>query len=330
MNPRRLSGSRWLHHVLRLCAAFCLGLVLAAPAAAQNVLLITTAETDADRGALDILSNLESEFGAAATTLTVQHTLSTPGAVTAATFNTAPGPYDLVVVASIYVSADPGNMAAVRAAIATKAARGFYLLMDGCCQNENTNVTQLLSTLNGLTEAGITVGSFESGAVDAPLNTTSPVAGSFAARNPLYGGWVTYMGNVPAVNALYLPTGAALPTSSTARVEALSVLFPFTQVAGGAGACLFGQTDTTPFDDGARPAGVTPGTNYFAQNGGTFASAMINSVMQPTGACAVDLPPYTSNAVAAVPALGMWELLGLSALAALAGAGTLRARRRRG
>lgn len=332
MNPRRLSGSRWLHHLLRLGAALCLGFALAAPAAAQNVLLLTTAETDVDRGATNILANLEAEFSAASGSLTVLHTLSTPGAVTAATFSAAPGPYDLVVVTSVYVSADAGNMAAVRDAIANKAAKGFYLLMDGCCQNENTNVTQLLSTINGLTGAGVTVGSFESGAVNAPLNTMSPVAGNFAAQNPLVGGWVTYMANVPALNALYLPTGAGLPGDPSSRVEALSVLFPYTQVASGAGACLFGQTDTTPFDDGVRPVGVPSGIDYFASNQGKFVPALISSVMQASGACSLTLypppPPDPVGTVTAVPTLGLLELLGLSVLAALAGA--LGTRRRRG
>ncbi len=70
--------------------AWCMALFLlgAAPAHAQKVLMLTTAETAAD--AVSSLNNLESEFANAGATVTrLNGTLSAPGGVSSTTFTAA-------------------------------------------------------------------------------------------------------------------------------------------------------------------------------------------------------------------------------------------------
>ena len=73
-------------------------------AQAQNVLMLETSEAAGD--ALEALNNLQAEFINAGATVVRQDILSTAGAVTPAIFTASPGPYDIVLVATVYNSVD--------------------------------------------------------------------------------------------------------------------------------------------------------------------------------------------------------------------------------
>ena len=87
-----------LYNVLRLLRQAGLAALLmvgwAGAAHAQKVLILQADEsTSGDPyGAGNIQTNLRNEFSNAGATVTVQSVLTTPGAVTASTFSTAPGP----------------------------------------------------------------------------------------------------------------------------------------------------------------------------------------------------------------------------------------------
>ena len=299
-----------LYNVLRLLRQAGLAALLmvgwAGAAHAQKVLILQADEsTSGDPyGAGNIQTNLRNEFSNAGATVTVQSVLTTPGAVTASTFSTAPGPYDLVIVSTIYLTADAGNMAAVQAAINGRAAKAFLLFIDGCCGAPN--VSYLLAAVqNTTTGAGIAVGTSQNSQIAAPLNTASPYAtGGFTTLDPFNGGWVTYLDNVPTDNALYLTNGARLPPVGATQ-SAYGVFFPQSQVNGGAGACLFGVVDGSEFYDGSVMANVAPvaGSPYVL-NQGKIAPAFLAALNTPRGACDLPAASVTKSFAPATVALG--------------------------
>ena len=113
--PKRRTGLIFLRSAL-LAAVLWLIPAAGQVAHAANVLILQTDETHlgGTQGveAANILGNLASEFQDTGATVTVQSTLAQPGAITAATFTNG-GPYDLVIVATVYVKADDTNMAAI-------------------------------------------------------------------------------------------------------------------------------------------------------------------------------------------------------------------------
>ena len=226
--------SRGLNHAVLSLSGHADGVFGAGPASAAaqaaNVLLLMTNETHADAAI--------TEFSGA----TVKKILDAPGALTGATFKDAPGPYDLVVVISVYNTIDAGNLAVLQNVINQRWANAHGLFINGCCNAPNGNVDKLASLKGATTGQGITVGSYAGGALAFPLNTALPGSSDFADLNPLRGGWVNYLNNVPFQNTLYLPAGTAVPnpppTGST-PTTAFGALFPQTQVNGGRGACLF-------------------------------------------------------------------------------------------
>lgn len=113
-----------------LMAAFllCSG---AQQALAQKVLLLTTNEVATD--ATQANNNLEAEFAGVvgAANLTRMTVLSNPNAISQTTFTSAPGPYDIVVVASTYLPVDPTNWTVLQSAVANRWANSIvFLWMD--------------------------------------------------------------------------------------------------------------------------------------------------------------------------------------------------------
>ncbi len=243
-------------------------LLLAAPAAAQNVLMLATNEGAAD--AQVALANMQAEFTNAGATVTRLDVLDIPGAVTAATFSAAS--YDAVIIGNAYVAIDPGNWSAVDAAITSRAANSFIVFNDGCCVAGN--VALMVGSLNAAAPGwGAALGGGQGGYAGFPLNTNSPYAANFTLLNPLRGGWVTYIANVPADNVLYLPTGATPPAAGTTPTSAYGAFLPATQSHGGTGACIFATVDVSPFDASSYPV-----------NAGKIASAFLNAA-RAGGAC---------------------------------------------
>lgn len=245
-----------------------LALLLAGPVAAQNVLMLATNEAAPD--AQLMLNNMQAEFTSAGATVTRLNVLNVPGGVTAATFSAAT--YDAVLIGSVYDAINPGNWAAIDAAIASRAANSFIMFNDGCCVT--ANVTLMVGSLNAAAPGwGATQVAAPGGYVGFPLNTNSPYTPNFALLNPLHGGFVTYIGNVPANNVLYLPAGAAVPPVGLAPTTAYGAFLPATQSYGGAGACVFATVDATPFDAVSYPS-----------NTGKIGSSFLNST-KAGGAC---------------------------------------------
>lgn len=259
-------------HFTRVFFVFLLWFATALAAQAQNVLLLTTTEVAVDAAAAQ--NNVEAEFAAAGATVTRLNILETAGSVTPATFTAAPGPYDIVVLSSAYIPIAASNWTAVQTAIASRAANSFILFIDGCCEVP-ANATQMLATLNATGAFTATLGSPFNGYVNFPLNTSSTLAGSFAALNPLVGGYITYLNNVPVNNALYLPPATPVPPPGP-LTTAYGVLVPKIESYAGAGACVFAVVDLSHFIGDA-----------YDTNRGKVASSFIAAATAENGACGI-------------------------------------------
>lgn len=256
--------------------AWCMALFLlgAAPAHAQKVLMLTTAETAAD--AVSSLNNLESEFANAGATVTrLDGVLSAPGGVSSTTFTAAPGPYDVVLLETVYGVVDPGNWTAIQNAAQSRSANSFVMFVDGCC-NTAQNMGGMLTMVNAASGFNLTLGALQSAFADFPLNTGSSYASFFTGLPSIRGGYTTYLSNMPADNALYLPPGAPIPPAGT-RTDAYGMLLPARQSFGGAGACLFAVNDSTQFDSGS---------STYAANQGKIGRAFL-AAAGAGGACGV-------------------------------------------
>ena len=261
-------AKNWRSALLVPCAL--LG-VFSGAAQAANILVLSTNEpAAADTPGPQRVADEFAQGGQ--NTVTIQNNIDTAGTVTPATF-TASGHYDIVVVLSTYKDVAPNNMAVITEAMRTRAASSFILFMDGCCEpSRNSNITKLLNALNTAIGGGSALrkGANQGGFYHFELNTTSPYAHSFDTSLPsFYGGYVTYLANVPADNILYRASPGQ-PADS-----AYGVLYPGSQVNGGAGACLFGVVDITNF------------AQSYAVNQGKIGPAFISAAMDPGGACAV-------------------------------------------
>ncbi len=132
----------------------------------------------------------------------------------------------------------------------------------------------MVATLNAGAQASFTLGATVNGFQAFSLNTNSPYASSFAELNPLQGGYYTYINNVPANNALYVPGGALPPTGSAPWDNVYGLLIPTAQSNAGRGACVFAVVDISLFD--AAP---------WAANQGRIAPAFLSAATSETGAC---------------------------------------------
>ena len=285
--------------------------------ASAKTLMLTTADTYA-------IDNAVAEFFGSAPLVAndprgtvLRDVLTTPNGIDASTFTAAPGPYDLVVVVSVYSTVDPTNWAVLQSAISGRLANAFVFFVDGCCNAANGNVSGFVPLLNGVTGLSMSVGAYVDGPLQFALNTSSPYSTEFSGLNPLSGGWVNYIDGVPYANALYLPTGVP-PTvpapTPPAPTTAFGVLFPQTSVNGGAGACVFGVLDATIMDSNvAYPA-----------NQGKIGPAFEAAAAVGSNACRVTTPPGGTATPQNVPTLSPWAMLLL-----VAGAAGLAARHNR-
>jgi len=263
-----------------LLAAFLLSFG-AQHALAQKVLLLTTniAGPNAEQDdAIRAYTNLQNEFSsqlASPSDLTRMSVLGNANAISATTFTDAPGPYDIVIVAGTYRSIDDTNWAVLQNAVANRWANSIVFFVDGCCEGQNSgNARRMVATLNAGAQASFTLGDTVNGFQAFSLNTNSPYASSFAALNPLQGGYYTYINNVPANNALYVPGGALPPTGSAPWDNVYGLLIPTAQSNAGRGACVFAVVDISLFD--AAP---------WAANQGKIAPAFLSAATSETGAC---------------------------------------------
>lgn len=237
---------------------------------AQKVLMLSTTETAVD--GTNILSNMQNEFSNVGATVTRQDILGQAGSVTSSTFLDAQSqPYDLVIVATVYNAVDAGNWTAIQNAVQARSANAFLLFTDSCCQ-PTANLAPALNLLNSA--SGLTMGlSTPAGFVDTLLNTNSAYQGSFTGLPVFQGNAFQYWTQVPADNTLYYDPNQPLPATGSTNNRAYGVFFPIAQSFNGAGACLFGVSDTSGFDANSYPA-----------NQGKVGISFLNSV-KSGGAC---------------------------------------------
>ncbi|MEG0973735.1 MAG: hypothetical protein RSD57_09915 [Comamonas sp.] len=258
----------WRQIGVVLALSFSVFLTPMAAQAKQKILILLPDESAGAGGPYH--DTLAAEFTVAGATVERRDILHTPNSVTPALFTSAPGPYDVVVVGSTYRAIDPSNWAALNSAIASRAASSFLFFIDSCCEGppENTqgmsNLTPLIANASGW--PGIGIGPAVGGMQTLPLNTSSPYASSFTGLPSIVGGAFSYMSNVPANNALYLPVDANSPVL-TPTTDAYGLFIPATQSHGGNGACVFSVFDISPFDSGSYPS-----------NKGKISSAFLSAV----------------------------------------------------
>ncbi len=221
------------------------------PAFAQKVLMLSTTETLQD--GIDILNNMQAEFANAGATVTRENILGQSGSVSNTTFLDAQSqPYDLVIVATVYNAVDAGNWNAIQSAVQGRSANAFLLFTDSCCQPA-ANLAPALNLLNSA--SGLTMGlSTTAGFVNTLLNTNSAYQGSFTGLPVFQGNAFQYWTQVPADNTLYYDPNQAMPAAGSTDNRAYGVFFPIAQSFSGAGACLFGVSDTSGFDANSYPA----------------------------------------------------------------------------
>lgn len=238
---------------------------LATLAHAQNVLMLSTGESTSE------INWARSTFESAGASVNHLGILGTANSVSASTFTDAPGPYDIVLVLSVYNPIHASNWAAINTAVANRASNAFLLFIDGCdgC-SISSNADKLVEAVNAMAPFTVTRGSNVQQALQFPLNTASPFSGSFLALNPFLGGFITYIDGVPADNALYLAPGATIPPVDAVLDDVFGLLVPRSQSHGGAGACLFATVDMTLFTQG---------------NGDALPDSFIEAATQPGGAC---------------------------------------------
>lgn len=251
---------------------------------AQKVLMLTTniaAPNAENSDAIQAYTNLQNEFQnvVGAANLTRMSVLSNANAISQATFTSAPGPYDIVIVAGTYRPIDDTNWTVIQNAVANRWANSIVFFVDGCCEGGNGgNAAKMVKALNGGAATSFALGSGASGYATFPLNTNSPFASSFTGLNPFAGGDITYINNVPASNALYLATGtqpANFPAAGATPVNSVyGLLVPTAQSNAGKGACLFAVVDVSPFID--------PG---WTANKNKVAPAFVNAATSENGAC---------------------------------------------
>ncbi|QMV73754.1 IPTL-CTERM sorting domain-containing protein [Comamonas piscis] len=240
------------------------------PAYAQKVLMLSTTETAVD--GINILNNMQNEFSNAGATVTREDILGQSGSVIPATFlDSQAQPYDLVIVATVYNAVDAGNWTAIQNAVQGRSANAFLLFTDSCCQ-PSANLAPALNLLNSA--SGLTMGlSPLAGRVNTPLNTSSAYQGSFTNLPFFEGNAFQYWTQVPADNTLYYDPNQAIPVPVSTDNRAYGVFFPIAQSFNGAGACLFGVSDTSGFD-----------ANSYPINQGKVGISFLNSV-KSGGAC---------------------------------------------
>lgn len=246
---------------------------------AQNVLMLTT-----DEGKNREIPNAVAAFRNVGATVNHLVILGDANSVTPEVLSGAPGPYDIVVVVSVYKPIHASNWAAISDAVANRASNAFLLFIDGCniCSLA-ANAQMLVSTVNAMAPFNVSLGANVQASLFFPLNTASPSAPSFKDLNPLQGGFITYIDDVPADNALYLEPDAAIPPVDPVLDNVFALFVPRSESYGGAGACLFATIDATLFNQNS--------------DNSALGNSFLHAVAQANGACGT--PARVSKAFAA-------------------------------
>ncbi|MFE1574428.1 hypothetical protein ACFIQG_21970, partial [Comamonas odontotermitis] len=276
--------------ILRVLRCMLIGMFLIGGgqlAFAQKVLMLTTNVTGPNtenQEAIDLYNNMQAEFTAVvgASNLTRLSVLGDTNAISQATFSNAQGPYDIVIVSSVYRLIDSTNWAVLQNAVANRWANSIIFFVDACCGGANGSA--MLTALNGATGSSFSLGTVQAGYATFPLNTNASLASSFTGLNPIHGGDLAYINNVPANNALYLATGTpstSFPSAgSTAPVnDVYGLLIPADQSNAGRGACVFATVDASPFFD------LLPGYPMWTNNRGKIGPAFVNAATSTSGSC---------------------------------------------
>lgn len=269
--------------LLMVAFLLCAG---AQQAFAQKVLLLTTNVTGPnaeESDAIEGTENMRAEFEAVvgATNVTTLSVLGNANAISQNTFTAAPGPYDIVVVASTYRTVDPSNWTVIRDAVTNRWANSVLFFVDSCCGGVNAN--NMINALNAGVGTSFTLGTTQDGFARFPLNTNSPFSSSFIGLDPFAGGDIRYINNVPANNAIYLATGTLpgnFPPENSGPVnDVYGLLIPSAQSNAGRGACVFAVVDFSPFYD------VLPTHPMWTNNSGKVGEAFVNAATSENGAC---------------------------------------------
>jgi hypothetical protein len=269
--------------------------MLASPALAARILVLTTNGTDAD--SIYLRQQCTQEFqSSGATTVDVWPGDLGADTLTAADLAPAGVSYDIVAVCVFLKSASANNILLIENAARTRAAQAFFLF-DERPVASFANLIQGAKSGWTLNLAGMT-----GGGASTILNLSSPYHADFAALNPLASNEVTLYSGVPVDNALYLPPGAPTPAPNS-TVTATSIFVPQTEsYPDGSnvpqGACLFYTGDGGIF-------------RYASNLGGKIAQAALNAIKPGSGACFMaPAAPFG----AAVPVGSKGWLLTLAAL----------------
>lgn len=254
LDPIMNKVSRNLLLPLALCG-------LGTAAQAQNVLLLSTAETGyAQTGYIDRIAKAYTDAGA-----TVAHqagVLNDGAALDPALFANQ----DVVVVASVQKAVDDADLQALETAVKTRPSDrllSFVFITDGCCDSaalkphvgvETFNVTRVKDMLNRVTGWNLGLERYYAkppAVTTLALNAGSPYGTHFTGANvnpSLRGHDYLALTNTPAANAVYLHTGIPSPQVAGATT-AYTVFAPREQVNGGAGACVMLTGDANPFEN---------------------------------------------------------------------------------
>lgn len=249
---------------------------------AQNVLFITTTDDP------NIINNAYDEFNNY-TTATITDQRNTLGVV-----GNVPNfaGYDIVVVIAVYNQLSASEITTLENAVITKESKSFILFFDGCdiCGSNAQNMVDILNTTNsaGFTATlGTQVFSPSSGS--DYITTPSPLASGFAS--PLIGYYYTPFSGIPAGNIIYTDTNGNDTTFAVPITESK-------------GACLFGMTDTSIFDNNGSPPPI-----LYANNAGKIGPAFIDAAMSQQGSCYLRSTPDQVADPARIPSVGLFALI---------------------
>jgi hypothetical protein len=286
------------NHLACRVSILLLGFMLASPALAARILVLTTNETDS--AAIIIQDNCIQEFqNSGAATVDVKADILNTGTLTAADFAPTAGGYDIVAICTVYNTASTANALVIQNAAQTRAAQAFFIFEDAA--GVNYPVFSVMDaakvwTLNHESATGTRGHSTQ-------LNTVSKYHTDFLNLNPYRLDWYYPFSNVPVDNALYLPPGAPTPASGS-TVTASAIFVPPTESYQGNGACLFYTADASVFAASQYSSSING-------NQGKIADAALKAITLGSGACFMAPAAPLS---AAVPANSKGWLLALAAL----------------
>jgi len=259
--------------------------VLAAPSSAYaqagNMLFLSTNEasnpnTSQRATATAILNNAWGAFQAEATANGLTP-INGQGALSSTTTPLDFTNVKLVVVVTIYLSADPNRMAELINALETQPNLAIVIFSESC-STCTQNLQQLMAGVDAIQPADwptLGLGTANTANYSAPLNMASLYASTFfaAGLDPLVAGNYTPITNVPFDYALYTQTALPSPPPSTVATNVVGLFIPQAASNNGQGACLFLTADASEFTN-SHPTQYAP-----------IAQAFTNAALDPAGAC---------------------------------------------